>query len=100
MHSRRLTSGPRRRPSRAGLLRGRTGRNGIERGLVILALLEQGLQPRERLARRIAAAMNGATSRENPAGVPRLRSAMRVISGAADSQVYVVSIRKDLRLSA
>src|SRR5687768_7248141 len=45
-----------------------------------------------RLARRMATAMNGANSRENPVGVPRFRRVIRVAPLPAASHVYVVSI--------
>ena len=45
-----------------------------------------------RFARRMAGAMNGARSFENPAGSPRLRNVMRVELSPAADQVYVVSI--------
>src|SRR5262249_8204926 len=45
-----------------------------------------------RFARRIALAMNGATSLPKPFGSPRFRNVIRVRPPAADSHVYVVSI--------
>jgi len=45
-----------------------------------------------RLARRIASAMNGATSFEKPVGLPWFRSVMRVPPEAVVSHAYSVSI--------
>ena len=36
--------------------------------------------------------MNGATSVENPLGLPRLRRVIRVLPASRDCHVYVVSI--------